>query len=76
MRIMRGGSTAASSLAITASARRSEASSVSWVVMTTGTPASGLRPRWSTCYIDTFSSRIAAATSAMTPGRSSTVRRT
>jgi DNA-binding FadR family transcriptional regulator len=45
IRIMCGGSTTVLRAAIRASARRMEASSVSWVVSTTGTASSGARPR-------------------------------
>ena len=61
-----------------ATARAIAASSVTCVVSTTGTEAPGslLRPRCSMDSIETCSSRKAAATPAITPGRSSTVRRT
>ncbi len=51
-----------------ASALTMAASSVSWVVMTTGTGSSGARPRWSMASTEIAWSRSAAAMSAMTPG--------
>ncbi len=50
------------------SARVMAASSVSWVVITTGTASSGARPRWIMASTEIAWSRSAAAMSTMTPG--------
>ena len=68
-------STTASSAWMRASAARMAASWHSCVVSTTGTASPGARPRWSMLSRLIPWSRSTAVTSAMTPGRSTTISR-